>query len=118
MEASWAAAVPDVVLLSSVLQYFPDPVKLLQEIVTRGPRFILIDRTPLLEAEPECITVQTVPPSIYRASYACRLMAVPTIMAALSAQYRLRFAFDACVGGPIPVGGRQAHHRGYFFERR
>ncbi|HYS46220.1 MAG TPA: methyltransferase, TIGR04325 family, partial [Rhizomicrobium sp.] len=72
---SWAAQKPDVVLLSSVLQYLEKPFDLLRDIADLEPRFILVDRTPVLDKGQERIVVQTVPPSIYPASYACRLFA-------------------------------------------
>lgn len=118
IEEAWSYGAPDVVLLSSVLQYLPDPWATLKDIVFRRPRFILIDRTLVLDSGPECIMVQTVPPSIYPASYACRIFAEEDIKAAFRDGYQLRFAFDAVVGGPIAVRDGVAQHRGYFYERR
>ncbi len=118
MDEAWSHGAPDLVLLSSVLQYLPDPLATLKDIVLRRPRFILIDRTPVLDSGPECIMVQTVPPSIYPASYACRLLVEEDIKAAFGDGYQLRFAFDAVVGGPIPARDKVAQHRGYFYERK
>jgi putative methyltransferase (TIGR04325 family) len=118
LDAAWQASTPNLVLLSSVLQYVPNALDLLRDISARRPRFVLIDRTPVLEAGPDCITVQTVPTSIYSASYAARLLGPATVPAALESDYRLRFAFQASVGGPIAARGIHAHHRGYFYERR
>ncbi len=62
---------PLVVLLSSVLPYVPEPHALLAE-VCRGPfRHVIIDRTGFVARGRDRLTVQQVPPSIYRASYPC-----------------------------------------------
>jgi putative methyltransferase (TIGR04325 family) len=115
---SWAAQRPDVVLLSSVLQYLEKPLDLLLEIMDRAPPFILVDRTPVLDQGRERIVVQTVPPSIYPASYACRLFEPGSIEAALAPHYDLRYGFQAHVGTTIQVDDAVAHYRGFFFQRR
>ena len=118
LAASWQAATPDVVLLSSVLQYLDDPMTLLREIADLAPRFILVDRTPVLDEGAERIVVQNVPPSIYPASYPCRLFAPRAIPAALADRYDLRYGFEAHIGTLITAGEAQGRYRGYFFERR
>ena len=115
--ASWHAQPPDVVLLSSVLQYLDDPFLLLKQIADRAPPYILIDRTPVLDDGRERIVVQTVPPSIYPASYACRLFASGSIPQALP-DYELVFGFDSHAGTVIDVEGARARYRGYFLRRR
>jgi putative methyltransferase (TIGR04325 family) len=115
---SWAARKPDVVLLSSVLQYLEKPFDLLRDIADREPPFILVDRTPVLDKGRDRIVVQTVPPSIYPASYACRLFAPGAIEAALAPNYDVRYGFEAHVGTIIEVDKAIAHYRGSVFERR
>ncbi len=115
--ASWHIRPPDVVLLSSVLQYLDHPFVLLEEVAGRAPPYILIDRTPVMDSGREQIVVQTVPPSIYAASYACRLFAPDSILAALP-DYELIFDFDCHAGTVIEVDGRIARYRGYFLRRR
>jgi len=114
---SAAASRPDVVLLSSVLQYLEDPVGVLAQLAKLGVDYILVDRTPILEAGPERIVVQTVPPSIYPASYACRLLAPGAIEAALASAYRIVYRFDAQVGDAIILDEQVAHHRGMLLQR-
>lgn len=63
---------PNVIVLSSVLQYLEDPYHFIESLIRETQaNFILIDRTPF-SAE-ERIVVQTVPASIYKASYPCRI---------------------------------------------
>jgi putative methyltransferase (TIGR04325 family) len=108
---------PDVVLLSSVLQYLEDPVATLAQVAKLEADYILVDRTPILDEGPERIVVQTVPPSIYPASYACRLLAPGTIEAALAPAYRTVYRFEAQVGGSIIVDEQVARHRGMLLQR-
>lgn len=82
-EAS-AAEVPDVVLLSSTLQYIQYPYDLIGEICSIGAQSIVIARTPCVPAEQDILTVQVVPPSIYTASYPCWIFAEPNLLGAFS----------------------------------
>jgi putative methyltransferase (TIGR04325 family) len=59
----------DVVFLSSVLQYLDNPTSMLIELSEIKADFILIDRTPFIEDLNDRLTVQSVPKSIYKASY-------------------------------------------------
>ena len=63
---------PQVILLSSVLQYLEHPYELLQEILDAGIPYLLIDRHPQSMTE-ELITVQKVPSTILASSYPCWL---------------------------------------------
>lgn len=63
-----AEAHPVTGIASSTLQYLPDPRALLLRLLA-ATRTAIIDRLPLIAAESDRLTVQTVPPSIYRASY-------------------------------------------------
>lgn len=62
---------PNVLLLSSVMQYIERPFELLDTILENNFNYILIDRT-LFSKKEEKITLQIVPPYIYEASYPCR----------------------------------------------
>ena len=118
IESAWKAAPPDIVLFSSVLQYLDDPWALLDQVQALGAPFILVDRTPVLDAGRERLVVQVVPPSIYTASYACRLFEPDGIPAALAARYSLRYPFQVHEATTIVAGDAVARYRGYFFERR
>lgn len=62
---------PNVLVLSSVLQYIEKPYKVLTELLQCEFEFIIIDRTPVKLIKENIITLQIVPPSIYNASYPC-----------------------------------------------
>lgn len=60
---------PNILVLSSVLQYIEKPYELMESILKNNFDFILIDRTPF--AKKKQIKLQIVPPQIYDASYPC-----------------------------------------------
>lgn len=59
----------DVILLSGVLQYLENPKQLLKEISELGFRYVLVDRTPFIKDARDKLTIQSIPESIYSASY-------------------------------------------------
>ena len=59
----------DVVVLSCSLCYLEKPYEVLNEIISCKPRFILISRNPMIESTHDIVALQTVRPSIYKASY-------------------------------------------------
>ncbi len=61
---------PKVVVFSSVLPYLENPYEVLERIAESGIPHIYVDRTPVLLSDgPDRLTVQTVPPAVYDASY-------------------------------------------------
>ncbi len=68
-EQAIRAAKPDVLLISGVLHYLPDPEAFLEGLLRlKVPHFIL-DRTPLWSEDRHRLTIQHVPAEIYEASY-------------------------------------------------
>ncbi len=59
----------NVALMSSVLQYLPDPWEALESILATGVDRLVIDRTPFHTGLGDIPTLQTVPAHIYPASY-------------------------------------------------
>lgn len=62
---------PNILVLSSVLQYIENPYELLDNILKHSFEYILIDRTPFSKMNQDIIKLQTVSPNIYEASYPC-----------------------------------------------
>ncbi len=63
---------PNVLLLSSVLQYLPNPYIFIEQFINCGFDYILIDRTAFIQTNTDRITIQKVPKSIYQANYPAR----------------------------------------------
>jgi len=64
---------PNCLLISSTLQYIPEYKKIMNEIDNSQINFIYIDRTPFVGRLNDLLVVQTVPASIYKASYPMRI---------------------------------------------
>ncbi len=62
---------PNVLLLSSVLQYIESPYSLLKQLLDYNFEYIIIDRTPFSRKNVDEIKMQIVPKKIYEASYPC-----------------------------------------------
>ena len=77
----------DVVLLSSVLQYLPDPYGLIRQVVSFNAPEVLIDRTTCSSLERDALTVQHVPPEIYPGSYPCWVFSRDRLVEAFAAHY-------------------------------
>ena len=69
IQSATAEMSPNVVLLSSVLQYLPDPDSVLNELLRTQASTIILDRTPMSEAVENIPCIQQVPKNIYSASY-------------------------------------------------
>lgn len=66
---SVAEGAPDVVFLSSVLQYLEAPYHTLNELIQLNTEYILLDRTAFIAGDTDRLTIQVVPKSIYKAKY-------------------------------------------------
>jgi putative methyltransferase (TIGR04325 family) len=60
---------PNVIILSSVLQYLESPSDILDEINKVGAKCLILDRTPFYDGDKDRLIVQNVPSAIYSASY-------------------------------------------------
>ncbi|NOV29888.1 methyltransferase, TIGR04325 family [Methylomonas sp. ZR1] len=60
---------PNVILLSSVLQYLESPFDVIKKLPFIGASILIIDRTPFSKLAQDKLLIQRVPPSIYKASY-------------------------------------------------
>lgn len=111
----------DFVVLSSVVQYLPDPHRFLTELVSYGFDTILVDRTAFVNEGPDRITIQRVWPSIYEASYPAWFFEQNGFVSHFIKEYNLRASFDSYVPGETvmmidhkPV----AYSKGFCFKRR
>lgn len=93
---------PDVVILSTVLQYLENPYTFLNEILGYNFEFILIDRTPFTLNNTDRLTVQKVPPSIYNASYPCWFFSETKFITSINKKYELVESFDSSIKANIP----------------
>lgn len=114
IESVFAKYPIDFVLLSSVLQFLENPRKLVEELLAHKPRFVLVDRAPLMKSAPDRLTIQTVPASLYEATYPCWLLNEQTLWDRFHPEYELRLSGDL----QERINISEAQYRFGFFERR
>lgn len=108
---------PNVLLLSSVLQYLPNPYEILQKLLSHRISHVIIDRTAFLVSDRERLTVQHVPDSIYPASYPAWFFSEMKFTAAIeSAGYGLLADFPGA--DDLSPEGEKAYFKGFIYERR
>lgn len=89
---------PNIVLLSSAIQYLDEPYPVLRSLAAAGASVIVLDRTPISEDDRERIVIQQVHPLIYPASYPMRILSMASVLAALGPAYRMVASFTAPEG--------------------
>jgi putative methyltransferase (TIGR04325 family) len=98
---------PNVVLLSSVLQYLERPYTVLDQILELPCDHVIIDRTPFWAGPTDRLCVQTVPPSIYPASYPSWIFSRQRFHSHLHENWEIMVKFDSPdrLAGPIDLIG-------------
>jgi len=101
---------PDVIILSSVLQYLEQPYDFLEELINYNFKYIIFDRTFVLEIEKDKIMVQVVPLNIYNdnVSYPCWFFSLKKFLGFFHENYRLISDFEDYAGCK--------ETKGFFFE--
>lgn len=115
VEDCFAHQQPNVLLLSSVLQYIPEPYALLSDLLKRQISHVIIDRTAFLARDRDRLTVQTVPDSIYKASYPAWFLSETRLKDLMtSTGYTLLAEFPAL--DHLAPEDEAAYHKGFIFE--
>jgi len=105
----------NVILLSSVLQYLPDPADVFLSLLAVGADAVILDRTIINHSVSDRIYVQQVPPSIYSASYPCRSLSESRLLALTSDHYQLDADFPS-LSFPT-LESIESEFKGYLFTR-
>ncbi len=116
LQDSLAAEAPDVALFSATLQYIESPAAILEQIVAARLPYLVIDRHPVTLTSPR-LTVQTVPRSLYSASYPCWLFAADWLEQQLGDRYQRVFEWPG-KDPPIRGFGFGSSFVGSFWKRR
>lgn len=104
---------PNVLILSSVLQYIEKPYELLDKLLKYNFQFILVDRTPFYTRNQDKITLQTVSPSIYSASYPCRFFNMDQLKTYFTSNlFKELETFEAIDGS-----SSEYRFKGYIFQK-
>ncbi len=117
IEESVRHVAPNVALCASVLQYLPEPYAVLERLAKTPARYLIIDRTPFSDSPRDVITIQHVPPSIYSASYPCRIFSRRSFIERLSGQFDVVADFESPDGNAVG-GGVRFVFGGMIFRRK
>lgn len=93
----------DVLLLSSVVQYLEDPIGFFEKILGHKLRYIVFDRTTFTDQPDSKIMLQSVPETIYSASYPCWFMSESKFKALFSNDYHFGSEFESLCDGPSQI---------------
>jgi putative methyltransferase (TIGR04325 family) len=103
----------NVFLLGSVLQYIEKKNELLNNILSKKIKYIVIDRTPVFKNNKDRITIQKVPKSIYEAQYPSWIMNEDKLVNQITdSGYEL--VFDSESNENLNLN--DAFFKGYFFK--
>lgn len=109
---------PNILLLSSVLQYLENPYSWLEYFIALQCDYILIDRTAFINHQHERITVQTVPPEIYSASYPCYFFNENKFLSKFEGMYNLVTDFASYCDAPKTTeDGVKLFWKGFLLKR-
>ncbi len=108
---------PDTIILSGVLQYLEKPYDLLSQVINKGFKYLIFDRTPFLEKGDDCLTVQVVPQCIYKARYPAWFFNKSKFMRYFESDYECIAQFEALAGRIKLPGGTSALDMGMIFKR-
>jgi len=108
---------PNVVLLSSVLQYLENPYDLFEKLSLSGADLMVIDRTPFRSGNLDEVFIQQVPENIYDATYPMWVFGKSKFMDFASKHWRLIIE-EVSQEGEFKVNGVKFSFQGMIFERR
>ena len=105
VEECLAATDPNVVILSSVLQYLEHPYDTLMKLLTVPSDHVIVDRTPFWDGPADRLCMQHVPPSIYPASYPSWVFSADRFRSCLRDGWQIVAEFDSLdtLKGPVDL---------------
>lgn len=118
LEACIAAERPNLWLLSGVVQYLEHPFELIRTICESSIPYALFDRVVLVADAPTRLTVQTVPPQIYDASYPCWVFNEQEFERSLTSHFEIVARFDSHAGNIVELEDARARYAGVLLRRR
>jgi putative methyltransferase (TIGR04325 family) len=106
---------PNVILLSSVLQYIENPKQLIKKLINYNINYIIIDRTPVSINNDDMITVQQVPKEIYNASYPCRIFSKNKLLNEFR-KYKIITEFNNGITADTIINNTNVSWNGYLLQ--
>lgn len=107
---------PSCAVLSSVLQYLPDPLGTLNEIARLGFKVVVVDRTPFWSGPHHYAFVQRVPATIYRATYPSWVFSQKRFLEEINGLFEVVSEFPSEDGGVRVVGHGRFSYGGFLLR--
>jgi len=107
---------PNVVLLSSVMQYLENPYELFEKISEISASLMIIDRSPFKSGSNDEIFIQKVPKNIYDASYPMWVFSKSKFMSIVNKDWRL-INEEVSPEGEFKINRTKLTFQGMIFER-
>ncbi|WP_276485255.1 methyltransferase, TIGR04325 family [Paraflavitalea pollutisoli] len=107
---------PDVILLSCTLPYIERPYQLLEQLLSYNIPFLLIDSTYFNNVASDRLSVQKIPPAIYKASYPAWFLNYTRIKQLVEKNYSVHTEHQNDLF--IVLDGVRIPYRGLLAERR
>lgn len=114
LDSGFRTVKPNVLVLSSVLQYLPSPYSFAGTAVGLGIPFVIIDRTPFSRAGGDVLTVQHNPRRLGGSSYPCWHLDRTRLLEKFGVRYDIVAEFESTCDRPTPLGS----FRGAIMRRR
>ncbi|MGI8584332.1 MAG: methyltransferase, TIGR04325 family [Chitinophagaceae bacterium] len=110
---------PNVIILSSVLQYLPGPYDFIQKLLMYNFSHIILDRTGFEKKHGrDVLTVQNVPALIYKASYPCWFFNEQKLINAFAAKYDVVSGSADSFTSDFIHGDNHFYWKGFFLENK
>jgi putative methyltransferase (TIGR04325 family) len=104
---------PDVLLLSSVIQYLENPHAMLDYLLSQKVPYLILDRTPFLtKTSKDLLSIHHVPSSIYKASYPQWHLGYYGILKQIEVNYTILAEFEAQPYAVLHLGDVTSATRG------
>ena len=118
LEACVSHINPNILVLSSVLQYLPDPYGFLKKMIDLRIKYIVLDRTAFTVSDKDLLTIQTVPKEIYPAKYPSWFLRIEEIRRLISEKYIEVACFDSYCEQKILInnGKSRCYWKGLIFS--
>jgi putative methyltransferase (TIGR04325 family) len=108
---------PNCILASGVLQYLPDPYKVINDFIRLGSDYIIVDRTGFCDKENDLITIQNISDEIYTASYPVFFFSMGKFIKLFEPEYELLAEIESNIDPPILSNSKYFFWKGLIFKK-
>lgn len=108
----------DVLLSACMLQYLESPYTWIENFINSGITHIILDRVAYSENDKDILTVQTVPPSIYKASYPCWFLNEKLVISLFETNnFEIVNSWDDSINIPVNINGIKGYWKSFLFRK-